>query len=57
MNEVMKIIKESQLNIKTQNFEESWNLNVEIRKSILNNVLEKFLKLKEVKIRYVDTIN
>jgi uncharacterized YigZ family protein len=57
MNEVMKIIKDSHLIIKTQGFEDSWKLKLEIRKSILNNALEKFSKLSDIKIQYIDTTN
>lgn len=46
MNEVMKLIKEEQLEIRTQHFDNSCTIQLEIRKSNLNQVLDKLEKLK-----------
>ena len=56
MNEVMKIVKEDQIQIRSQNFNEDCELHVEIRKSRLNQILSKFDHLDQVKANYVTTV-
>jgi len=56
MNDVMKIIKEEQLVINTQSFDAQCSIVLEIKKSILNQVLDKFFHVQGVKTLYINTI-
>lgn len=56
MNDVMKIIKEEQLVINTQSFDGQCSIVLEIKKSILNQVLDKFFHVQGVKTLYINTI-
>ena len=46
MNEVMKIIKDEDLNIFNQKFDLKCSLNVEIRQSMVNKVIERLEKIE-----------
>ncbi|MCF8379185.1 MAG: YigZ family protein [Bacteroidales bacterium] len=56
MNQVMKIVKDDQLNILSQNFEMKCNLTFEIRKLSAEKVFSQFQKINGVKINYLRTI-
>jgi len=55
MNDVMRIIKEEQLQPVNQVFDEQCALDMEIRKSRLNAILFRFEQLKDVKYTYLGT--
>jgi uncharacterized YigZ family protein len=55
MNDVMKLIKEEQLSVLSQQFDNSCSLQFEVRKSNLNTVLGKLEKLDNIQIRYLLT--
>jgi len=56
MNEVMKLIKEEQLEVLNQNFDINCILKFEVRKAQLNQVLSKFDKIEGIKLKYLQTI-
>lgn len=56
MNEVMRVMKELQLNILKQDFGNDCLLTFEIRQGQVNQALEKLQVLGDVKIKYVKTI-
>ncbi|TDO20632.1 IMPACT family protein [Pedobacter duraquae] len=56
MNDVMRIIKEEQLQPTDQHFDQSCMMNLEIRKSRLIAILGRFEKLDGVKAEYLSTI-
>ncbi|WP_256010476.1 YigZ family protein [Desertivirga xinjiangensis] len=56
MNEVMRIIKDSNLNILKQWFESECVLQLEIPKSKLNLVLPKLQKIESLKTKYLFTV-
>ncbi|GAB1462582.1 IMPACT family protein [Pedobacter sp.] len=55
MNDVMRIIKEEQLNILSQEFDLQFTLKFEVRKAHLNQVISKFVKIEGVKTKYIGT--
>lgn len=46
MNEVMKVVKEEDIHIFNQKFDLNCTFNVEIRQSLVNNVIERFEKIE-----------
>jgi len=56
MNEVMKIVKDDDLTIISQDFDTSCGLRVSIRKTMVNQVLGRFEKINGVSISYERTI-
>lgn len=56
MNDVMKIIKDENLDVLSQNFDINCILKFEIRKAQLNQVLSKFDKVEGIKLKYLQTI-
>jgi len=56
MNGVMKVVKEEQITVHFQNFNEHCELVVDIRKSNLNQILSRFDHLDEVKTNYLSTL-
>lgn len=56
MNDVMKLIKEENLQILAQQFDTSCVLKFEVRKAQLNQVLSKFDKIEGIKLKYLSTI-
>ena len=56
MNDVMRVMKEEQLNIIKQNFNTYCSLTFEVRKSNLNVVIKKLDKIEGLKITYLGTI-
>ncbi|WP_158799466.1 YigZ family protein [Pedobacter sp. L105] len=56
MNDVMRLIKEEQLNIITQHFDNDCSITFEVRKSHLNRVLERIEKQSAITLKYVGTI-
>jgi len=56
MNEVMKVIKEDHIEVRAQKFDEHCELQIEIRKSKLNQILARFENLDEVKTSYITTV-
>ncbi|WP_285058290.1 IMPACT family protein [Pedobacter ginsengisoli] len=55
MNDVMKLVKDEQLNILDQNFDNTCTMQLEIRKSSLNAILGKIEKLERIDIKYLFT--
>lgn len=56
MNEVMKLVKEENLFVLAQNFNIDCTLKFEVRKTHLNQILNKFEKIENVKLTYLCTI-
>lgn len=56
MNEVMRVLKEEQLTILAQDFDNSCVINIEIRKLQVGTVMEKIANLQGVKANYLYTI-
>ena len=56
MNDVMRVMKEEQLNIIKQNFDTYCSLTFEVRKANLNLVIKKLDKIEGLKITYLGTI-
>ncbi|MCX2574342.1 IMPACT family protein [Pedobacter sandarakinus] len=56
MNDVMKLIKDEELHVLSQNFDIKCTIMFEVRKSQLNQVMAKFSKLEHTKLRYLHTI-
>lgn len=56
MNQVMKIIKEENINVISQDFDTHCQIKFEIRKSNLNLVLGKLEKIDGIKISYLETV-
>jgi uncharacterized YigZ family protein len=55
MNNVMKIIKDHDLHILSQQFENTFTIHIEIAKTRINEVLSKFDKLSGVRTNYLTT--
>jgi len=55
MNDVMKLVKDEQLEVLSQNFDINCFLKFEVRKAQLNQVLSKFDKIDGVKLKYLYT--
>jgi len=56
MNDVMRLIKEEQVNILEQHFDNTCSVTLEIRKAQLNTVLGKLDKIEGLKVKYLYTI-
>ncbi|WP_343534498.1 YigZ family protein [Pedobacter sp.] len=56
MNDIMRTMKEEQLNIIKQNFDTYCSLTFEVRKANLNMVIKKLDKIEGLKITYLGTI-
>jgi len=56
MNDVMKVVKEFGLKISNQNYDNLCTLTIEVRKSILNQVLTKMEKIGSVSAQYLLTL-
>ena len=56
MNDVMKVIKEEQLAILEQEFDNECLIRFEVRKAQLNMVLGKFEKLENIEVKYLFTV-
>ncbi|SOD14283.1 IMPACT family protein [Pedobacter xixiisoli] len=56
MNDVMRVIKEEQLNILNQNFDTYCKLTFEVRKANLNIVMGKLDKIEGLKTVYLGTV-
>lgn len=56
MNDVMRVVKEEQLNILNQNFDTYCKLTFEVRKANLNIVLSKLDKIEGLKTLYLGTV-
>ncbi|MCZ4222789.1 IMPACT family protein [Pedobacter rhodius] len=55
MNDVMKLVKEEQLDVIEQRFNVNCVLKFEVRKAQLNQVLTKFDKIEGLKLKYLQT--
>ncbi|TKC09488.1 IMPACT family protein [Pedobacter frigoris] len=55
MNDVMKLVKDEQLNVLSQNFDNSCSLKFEVRKANLNAVIGRFDKIEGAKLKYLYT--
>ncbi|MCX2453658.1 YigZ family protein [Pedobacter sp. PLR] len=56
MNDVMRLFKEEQLHILSQEFDNSCSIKFEVRKAQLNQVLGKIEKIDGVKLSYLHTV-
>ena len=56
MNDIMKVIKDENLDVLSQNFDINCILKFEVRKAQLNQVLSKFDKIEGIKLKYLQTI-
>ncbi|MDQ8006171.1 MAG: YigZ family protein [Pedobacter sp.] len=56
MNDVMRVIKDEQLNILSQNFDTYCKLSFEVRKANLNQVMGKLEKIEGLKTVYLGTV-
>lgn len=56
MNEVMRLIKEEQLPVLRQDFDNYCTITIEIRKSLTNKVLQKLEKQTELELKYLYTV-
>ena len=56
MNEVMKIIKDNDLSILSQDFDTNCSINLAIRKTMVNQVLGRFEKINGLKARFDKTV-
>lgn len=54
MNDVMKIVKDMQLTVLGQTYDNECTLRIELRKSLVNQVLGRFEKLDDVTTRWID---
>jgi len=55
MNDVMKIMKEEQIEHIDQNFELSCSITLSLRKAEIDKVLSKFDRINDLKIEYIET--
>lgn len=55
-NQVMRVIKDEQLKIINQEFDNQCKIKFEVRKAQLNVVLGKFEKIEATKLTYLDTV-
>ncbi|MDQ1138813.1 IMPACT family protein [Pedobacter agri] len=56
MNDVMKVIKDENLEVLNQQFDTNCILKFEVRKAQLNQVLSKFDKIEDIKLKYLQTV-
>ncbi|WP_316808637.1 YigZ family protein [Pedobacter agri] len=56
MNDVMKVIKDENLEVLNQQFDINCILKFEVRKAQLNQVLSKFDKIEDIKLKYLQTV-
>lgn len=56
MNEVMKVLKEENIQVTEQLFDTQCSLQIEVRKGRLNQVLSRLEAIDEVKTKYIGTI-
>lgn len=56
MNQVMRIVKDEELQILNQNFDTNCTLTFEVRKANLNPVLAKLEKVEGIVIKYLKTV-
>ncbi|MFW0715507.1 IMPACT family protein [Pedobacter sp. N23S346] len=56
MNDVMKLIKDENLQVLAQQFDTHCVIKFEVRKSHLNQVLGRFEKIADVKLKYLETV-
>ena len=56
MNDVMKIVKEYDLKVLSQNFDTSCTIHVEMRKLQVNEVVGKFETIEGIEVNYLRTI-
>ncbi|RZK17497.1 MAG: YigZ family protein [Pedobacter sp.] len=56
MNDVMKVVKDENLEVLNQQFDTKCILKFEVRKAQLNQVLSKFDKIEHIKLKYLQTV-
>ena len=56
MNEVMRLMKEQQLNILDQNFDNTCSIKLEIRQANLNTIINKLNNIEGLKVKYLRTV-
>lgn len=55
MNDIMRLIKEEQLQVLDQNFDNDCTIKIEVRKSALNNIISKLEKIEGIELKYLFT--
>ena len=56
MNDIMKVVKDFDLKVRNQRFDNQCNIEVEFRKNISPNVIGKLEKIDEIIIEYLHTV-
>jgi len=56
INDVMKLIKEENIKVLSQNFDSSCSLKFEVRKAQLNLIIAKFDKIEGLELKYIQTL-
>jgi putative IMPACT (imprinted ancient) family translation regulator len=56
MNEMMRIIKDENLEVLEQQFDNNCTIKVSIRKMLVNPVLARLQKLDSVSVKYLSTL-
>ncbi|SMO44680.1 IMPACT family protein [Solitalea koreensis] len=56
MNDVMKVLKDEDVNIMNQFFDNACSIEFELKKSSVNKIVSKLEALKEVKVTYLRTV-
>jgi uncharacterized YigZ family protein len=56
MNDIMKVVKDFDLKIRNQRFDNQCNIEIEFRKNISPNVIGKLEKIDEIIIEYLHTV-
>ncbi|GAA4416899.1 YigZ family protein [Nibrella viscosa] len=53
MNEVMKVVKDQQLTVLSQSFDNNCSLEIELRRTMVNGVIGRLEKLEHVKVEWL----
>ena len=56
MNDIMKVVKDFDLKIRNQRFDNQCSIEIEFRKNISPNVIGKLEKIDEIIIEYLHTV-
>ena len=56
MNDIMKVVKDFDLKVRNQRFDNQCNIEIEFRKNISPNVIGKLEKIDEIIIEYLHTV-
>jgi len=56
MNDVMKVVKDFDLKIKNQQFDNQCTIEIDFRKSLANQILGKLEKIEGILVEYLRTV-